>query len=161
MLGITRSTYVGSDTGTASQAFYTPLRGNDVPNPLALDHVAIAVASLEDTIAFWGRLAGVEPTPIELVAAQGVRVTFLGEIELLEPTSSDSAVGRFLQKRGPGLHHVAYRTPDLASELARLKAYGYQLIDEEPRAGARGHRVAFVHPRATGGVLVELVERSG
>jgi methylmalonyl-CoA epimerase len=131
-----------------------------VPNPLPLDHVAIAVSSLEEAISSWNRIAGLTPSPIELIPAQGVRVTFLGEIELIEPTSSDSPVARFLGKRGPGLHHVAYRTPDLTAELARLQADGFQLVDKEPRWGARGHRVAFVHPRGTGGVLVELVERA-
>ena len=129
-----------------------------MPNTLAIDHFAVAVTSLAEATPVWERLVGHAPSPIEDIPAQGVRVTFLGALELLEPTSSDSAVGRFLQKRGPGLHHVAYRTDDLRAELARLEAAGCPLIDQEPRLGARGHRVAFLHPRATGGVLVELVE---
>jgi methylmalonyl-CoA epimerase len=135
----------------------TPLGGR-VPNALAIDHYAVAVPALAEASRVWERLVGTHPSPVEVIPAQGVRVSFLGALELLEPTSPDSAVGRFLQKRGPGLHHVAYRTNDLRAELARLEAAGYPLLDAEPRLGARGHRVAFLHPRATGGVLVELVE---
>jgi methylmalonyl-CoA/ethylmalonyl-CoA epimerase len=90
-----------------------------------------------------------------------VRVAFVGSVELLEPLAPDTTVGRFLDRRGPGLHHIAYRTKDIEGDLARLSAAGLQLIDETPRTGASGHRVAFVHPSSTGGILVELVERSG
>jgi len=98
----------------------------------------------------------------EEIAEQKVRVAIfqVGEtnIELLEPLAPDTTVGRFLERRGPGLHHVAYRTDDIESELARLEAAGIRLIDREPRSGAHGHRVAFLHPSSTGGVLMELVE---
>ena len=83
----------------------------------------------------------------------------MGAVELLEPLDPESAVGRFLQRRGQALHHVAYRTDDLKRDLARLEADGVRLIDRTPRAGARGHPVAFLHPSGTGGVLVELIER--
>lgn len=123
-----------------------------------LDHVAVAVPSLESAAAVFGRLIGATPTPIEELPAQGVRVCFLGSLELLEPMGPDTTVGRFLQKRGPGLHHVAWRVPELEKALERFRNQGFELIDPVPRQGARGHRVAFLHPRSTGGVLVELVE---
>lgn len=128
---------------------------------LPLDHVAIAVSSIaEATTAFASLLGG--SSPREEVPAQGVAVSFFGHgsgrLELLEPTSAGSPVARFLERRGPGLHHIAFRVPDLAAELARLEAAGVQLIDRVPRPGAGGHRVAFIHPRSCAGVLVELVE---
>jgi methylmalonyl-CoA/ethylmalonyl-CoA epimerase len=98
---------------------------------------------------------------VEEIASQGVKVAFVGQVELLEPTDPDTPVGRFLAKRGPGLHHIAYHVADLPGELARLAADGMELIDREPRAGAGGHRVAFLHPRSTGGILIELVEDHG
>jgi methylmalonyl-CoA epimerase len=128
---------------------------------LPLDHVAIAVASIADVQPILESITGATGSPVETVAAQQVNVTFIGSgtgrIELLEPTAPDSTVGRFLDRRGPGLHHIAYRVPDLEAALARLAAEGYELIDETPRPGAGGHRVAFLHPRGTGGVLIELV----
>lgn len=129
---------------------------------LPLDHVAIAVESIATVQPVFEALTGAPASAVERVEAQGVDVVFLGEgaarIELLEPTSADTPVGRFLARRGPGLHHLAYRVPDLEAALARLAADGFELIDPEPRAGAHGHRVAFLHPRSTGGVLIELVE---
>ncbi|HSJ09677.1 MAG TPA: methylmalonyl-CoA epimerase [Longimicrobiales bacterium] len=128
---------------------------------LPLDHVAIAVDSLAAAQPIFESLIGAKGSAVERVAAQGVDVVFIGEgpgrLELLEPLSPDSAVGRFLARRGGGLHHIAYRVPDLEAALARLSEAGVELIDREPRAGAHGHRVAFLHPRSTGGVLVELV----
>lgn len=124
----------------------------------SLDHVAVAVPSLEQAVATLGRLVGATPTPIEELPAQGVRVCFLGALELLEPLGPDTTVGRFLQKRGAGLHHVAWRVPDLEKTLSRLQNEGFELIDAAPRPGARGHQVAFLQPRSTGGLLVELVE---
>ncbi len=96
---------------------------------------------------------------MEELPSQGVNVAFVGSLEFLEPRGPDTTVGRFLQRRGPGLHHIAYRVDDIGSELDRLKAEGFPLIDEEPRPGAGGHLVAFLHPSGTGGVLVELVQR--
>jgi methylmalonyl-CoA epimerase len=128
---------------------------------LPLDHVAIAVASLATAQPLYESLIGAAGSPVESVAAQGVNVVFIGtgpgRLELLEPSDADSAVGRFLSRRGPGLHHLAYRVPDLEAALARFAAAGIELIDTVPRAGAGGHRVAFLHPRSTGGVLIELV----
>lgn len=96
---------------------------------------------------------------METLPHQGVRVQFVGpRLELLEPLDTDSGVGRFLARNGPGLHHVAFASTDLEADLARLAAEGFELIDTEPRPGAFGHRVAFLHPRSTGRVLVELVQ---
>lgn len=96
---------------------------------------------------------------METLPHQGVRVQFVGpRLELLEPLDADSGVGRFLARNGPGLHHVAFASTDLEADLARLADEGFELIDTEPRPGAFGHRVAFLHPRSTGRVLVELVE---
>ena len=123
-----------------------------------LDHVAVAVASLEEAAGLFETLSGHPHTPPETLEAQGVRVTFCGPVELLEPLGPDTAVGRFLATRGPGLHHIAYRTHDILADLERLSSRGVELIDARPRRGARGHQVAFLHPRSTGGVLVELVQ---
>lgn len=130
-------------------------------NGLPLDHVAIAVSSLGDALPLYQSLTGSNGSPVEEIPSQRVRVAFVGAIELLEPTDPDSPVGRFLQRSGPGLHHIAYRTPDIRQELSRLRAAGFELVDEEPRPGARGHLVAFLHPRSTGRVLTELVQISG
>ncbi|MGE0161226.1 MAG: methylmalonyl-CoA epimerase [Gemmatimonadales bacterium] len=131
-------------------------------NPIAgrrpLDHVAVAVRSIEERRALFELITGESCTAPEFLEAQGVRVAFVGAVELLEPLGPETTVGRFIDRRGEGLHHVAYRTPDLQAELERLDAEGIRLIDRVPRTGARGHRVAFVHPSAAGGVLIELVE---
>lgn len=128
----------------------------------AIDHVGIAVANLEEALAAWGRLGLGEPV-IEEIPDQGVRVAMLpvgtGKIELLEPLRPDSPVGRFLERRGPGLHHMALRVDDLEAALAAAEARGLELIDRRPRTGAGGSRIAFLHPRATGGTLVELCQR--
>jgi len=127
---------------------------------LALDHVAIAVPSLE--AAGWCLDLGLRPDgPDETVAGQGVRVRLLragdAAIELLAPLADDTPVGRFLERRGPGLHHLAFRVADLEAEIARLRSLGARFIDAGPRPGRGGSRVAFLHPSWTGGVLVELV----
>ncbi|HEY8508657.1 MAG TPA: methylmalonyl-CoA epimerase [Steroidobacteraceae bacterium] len=127
-----------------------------------LDHVAIAVPSISAALPIFELLAGATGSPVEHVAAQRVRVAFVGtgagRIELIEPADAESTVRKFLDKRGSGLHHIAYRVPDIGAALARLKAAGIRLIDEAPRPGAGGHQVAFLHPSSTSGVLVELVE---
>jgi methylmalonyl-CoA epimerase len=123
-----------------------------------LDHVAVAVHSIEESRGLFELLTGEGCSPPETLEAQGVRVAFVGAVELLEPLTADSTVGRFLERRGPGLHHIAYRVDDLAAELERLEASGIRLVDAEPRTGAKGHRVAFLHPASTNGVLVELIQ---
>lgn len=131
-------------------------------NERTVDHVGIAVPSLDEALPIWEELAGAPGTGREAVGSQGVEVVFVGtgagRVELLAPTDPASPVARFLERRGPGLHHICYRVPHLPAALAELERDGYQLIDREPRAGAHGHRVAFLHPRTSGGVLVELVE---
>lgn len=129
---------------------------------LPLDHVAIAVPSIAEAAPIYQLLTGGEPSEVERVDSQGVDVAFIGagtgRIELIEPISPDSPVARFLDRRGPGLHHLAYRVRDLSSTLERLRAAGVRLIDEVPRPGAHGRSIAFLHPESTGGVLIELVE---
>lgn len=128
---------------------------------LPLDHVAIAVESIAAVLPIYEAMLGATGSRVERVASQNVDVVFVGEgpgrLELLQPTTPDSAVGRFLAKRGNGLHHIAYRVADVQAELDRLAAEGMELIDRVPRPGAGGHQVAFLHPRSTGGVLIELV----
>jgi methylmalonyl-CoA/ethylmalonyl-CoA epimerase len=127
-----------------------------------LDHVGIAVHSLDEAIPLWETLAGASSSARDVVDTQGVEVVFLGSgagrVELLAPTRPDSPVARFLERRGPGMHHLCYRVANLEIALAQFAAEGFTLIDEHPRPGAFGHRVAFLHPRSTGGALVELVE---
>ncbi len=125
---------------------------------LEFDHVAIAVPSIADATVVLQRITGGSSSPIQTVGSQGVRVAFMGPVEFLEPVGPESPVARFLDRRGPGLHHIAFRTPDIRSEIARLTEAGFQLIDTEPRQGAHG-LIAFLHPRSTGGVLIELVQR--
>jgi methylmalonyl-CoA/ethylmalonyl-CoA epimerase len=129
---------------------------------LPMDHVGIAVASITRAMPVFELLTGAAGSPTERLDAQGVSVAFIGEagtrLELIEPATPDSTVARFLARRGPGLHHVALRVPDLRAALDRLVAAGIETIDREPRPGAGGHSVAFLHPRSTGGVLIELVE---
>lgn len=129
-------------------------------NGLPVDHVAVATSNLEEAITLYERITGARSSPVEELPAQGVRVAFVGELELLEPLSPDSTVARFLEKQGPGLHHIAYRTSDIRAELERLASQGFELIDREPRQGAGGHLVAFLHPRGTGRVLIELVQHN-
>jgi methylmalonyl-CoA/ethylmalonyl-CoA epimerase len=129
-----------------------------------IDHIGIAVSNLTESLAFWQSALGIELHGIEEVAEQKVRTAFLPvddtEVELLEPTGPDSSVAKFIEKRGEGLHHVAIRVDNIDAALAELKAKGVQLIDEVPRKGAGGARIAFVHPKATHGVLLELCERT-
>ena len=128
----------------------------------AIDHVGIAVEDLEAAVEHYRRTFGIEPVHRERVESQGVEeVLFaVGEsyIQLLGALGPETPVGRFLEKRGPGVHHVGYRVDRVGDTLDRLRAEGVQLIDAEPRAGARGTTIAFVHPQSMGGVLVELVE---
>lgn len=128
----------------------------------SLDHVAIAVPSIATALPFYELLTGSPGSPAESIAGDDVRVAFVGDgegrIELVEPAAADSSVARFLERRGPGLHHIALRVTDLTARLDALAAAGVRLIDRTPRTGAHGRRVAFIHPGSAGGVLVELVE---
>jgi methylmalonyl-CoA/ethylmalonyl-CoA epimerase len=129
---------------------------------LPLDHIAVAVPSITDALPLYELIAGAKSSPIERVESQGVDVAMVGSgdtrIELLQPVSGNSTVQRFLDRHGPGLHHIAYRVADLDGTLERLAAAGIRLIDQKGRPGAGGHNVAFLHPRSTGGILIELVQ---
>ena len=129
-----------------------------------IDHLGIAVTSLAEAKQFYEKL-GLAVMPEETVEAEKVRVAMVpvGEsrIELLEPTAPDSTIAKFLEKRGPGLHHVALQVSDLAQTVERLRASGTRLINEEIKTGAGGHGYVFVHPSSAGGVLLELVEDAG
>lgn len=131
----------------------------------AVDHIGIATPSLEEGRALYAGLFGLRELLREELQDQGVAVLMLrcgdAAIELLAPLREDSAVGRFLAERGPGLHHVAYRVADLRATLDRCRRAGLELVDQEPRRGAGGHLVAFLHPRGTGRVLIELIEPHG
>lgn len=124
-------------------------------------HVGVAVTSVTEALAFYRDVLGLEPhAPETADGATIVSLPFGGpEVELLEPTSADSPIAKFLAKRGPGIHHICYEVEDLDAALARCRAAGYRLVDEVPRTGAHGRRIAFVHPKATGGILLELTSR--
>lgn len=127
-----------------------------------IDHIGVAVEDLDGTLALYCDSLGMELQHRETVEGQGVEAVLLGvgdsHVELLRPLGPDTAVGRFLDRNGPGLHHVAYGTEDIEASLESVRSAGLELIDERPRTGIRNSRVAFVHPKSTGGVLTELVE---
>lgn len=130
-----------------------------------IDHIGVAVEDLDAGLELYGNSFDMELAHRETVESQGVEAVLLdvgeGHVELLRPLGPDTAVGKFLARKGPGLHHVAYAVADIDGTLARLAAAGLELINSEPRVGIRGSRVAFLHPRSTGGVLTEIVEPSG
>ena len=129
---------------------------------MKINHLGIATKGIDEALKFWGDALGLENVHTEIVEDQKVKVAMLpiGEtrIELLEPTSEDSPITKFLEKRGGGIHHIAVEVDDIEASLAQLKTQGMRLIDETPRIGAEGCLVAFVHPAASGGVLLELVQ---
>jgi methylmalonyl-CoA/ethylmalonyl-CoA epimerase len=127
-----------------------------------IDHIGVAVEDLEGALPLYRDSLGMPLVHREVVEEQGVEAALLdvgeGHVELLAPLGPETPVGRFLAQRGPGLHHVAYQVTDVSATLHALRAAGLQLIDERPRVGIRDSRVAFVHPRSTGGVLTEIVQ---
>lgn len=127
-----------------------------------ISHIAIVVPDLDEAMNFWVNVLGLPLTHVEHVADQNVDVAFLpsgdSEIELLEPVSEKSGVARFMRKRGPGMHHICFEVDDIEEMLVRMKEAAIQLINEEPAIGTGGKKIAFVHPKGTGGVLVELYE---
>ena len=127
-----------------------------------IDHIGVAVEDLDEAVALYGERLGMELQHRETVESQGVEAILLGvgesHVELLLPLGPDTAVGRFLDRNGPGLHHVAYGIDDIERALDSVRSAGLRLIDEQPRTGIRSSRVAFLHPKSTGGVLTELVE---
>ncbi len=130
---------------------------------MKIDHIGIATRELKEATAVWRDALGLRVEFTEDIAEQGVRIAMLpiGEthIELLEPLTQESPVGKFLEKRGPGIHHIAIRVDDIEATLGQLKEKGARLIDEAPRIGAGGCLVAFIHPSSTNGVLLELVQQ--
>src|SRR5262249_26504511 len=132
------------------------------PKEIIIQHLGVAVESIEGALAFWRDALGLELKGVEVVEDQGVRIAMLpiGEsrIELLEATGEETPVGKFIAKRGAGIHHLCVEVADIVAKLSDLKAQGVRLIDEQPRAGAGGSLVAFIHPASTGGVLVELTQ---
>jgi methylmalonyl-CoA epimerase len=133
-----------------------------MPKIKRIDHIAIVVEHTAAALAFWREALGLELEGEEEVAEQQAKVAFLpvgdSEVELVEPTVGDSGVARYLQKRGPGMHHICFEVDDILGVLERLKEKGVRLIDETPRVGAGGNRIAFIHPESAFGVLVELYE---
>ena len=127
-----------------------------------INHIGVAVASLDEAIPFYRDSLGMAFQGCEEVVEQKVKVAFLqvgeSKIELLEPTSADSPVARFLEKNGPGIHHIAYEVADIDVAIARLEAAGLRMIDRSPRNGAHGARIAFLHPKSSQGVLTELCQ---
>jgi len=128
-----------------------------------IDHIGIAVKDLAAAIKFYEEMLGLKATGTEVVEEQKVRVAFLptgdSEVELLESTSPDGPIARFIEKNGEGIQHIAFRVDNLEEKLAELKGKGVRLIDEKPRYGAGGAKIAFLHPKATYGTLIELCER--
>ncbi|MDI3538641.1 MAG: methylmalonyl-CoA/ethylmalonyl-CoA epimerase [Bacillota bacterium] len=128
-----------------------------------VDHIGIAVANLKEALKFYEETLGIKCTGVEEVAEQKVRTAFLPvgdtEIELLESTDPAGTIARFIEKRGEGIHHIALRVDGIEAALEKMKAAGIRLLDEVPRPGAGGARIAFLHPKDTGGVLIELTER--
>jgi methylmalonyl-CoA/ethylmalonyl-CoA epimerase len=127
------------------------------PDP-SIAHIGVAVESIEGALSFYRDVLGLAPG--ELEEADGARIVSLGfgatAVELLEPRSPDSPIAKFLARRGPGIHHICYRVPDLERALEACRQAGYRLIDEIPRQGAGGLRIAFIHPKSTSGILIEL-----
>jgi methylmalonyl-CoA/ethylmalonyl-CoA epimerase len=132
---------------------------------MKINHLGIATRGIDEALKFWADALGLENVHTEVVEDQKVRVAMLpiGEsrIELLEPTSDDSPISKFLERRGGGIHHIALEVEDIEASLEKLRENGIRLIDEKARTGAGGCLVAFVHPSSTGGVLIELVQTSG
>lgn len=130
---------------------------------LKIDHIGIAVNDLEETLKFYTDVLGLECQGTEVVEEQKVRVAFLPvgdtEVELLESTDPDGPIARFIEKNGPGVQHIAFRVDDIASAITYMQEKGMKMIDEIPRYGAGGAKIAFVHPKGTGRVLVELTQR--
>jgi methylmalonyl-CoA/ethylmalonyl-CoA epimerase len=127
-----------------------------------LDHIGVAVTDIDEAINIYQKL-GFSAEAIEDVPAFGVKVAFLpmesGNVELVQPVNDDSAIAKYLEKKGQGIHHLCFEVEDIRAELARLAAAGVQLVDKEPRPGAHGTLVAFLHPKSTGGVLIELAQK--
>ena len=130
------------------------------PQGVRISHVGIALAALDDAMPFYREILGLEPVPVSDSDGARIEAFQAGEslVELLESSEPSSPIGKFVAKRGPGIHHICFAVPDLDAVLGRCRAAGLRLIDEVPRVGAEGKRIAFLHPSSTGGILVELSE---
>ena len=133
-----------------------------MPTIKRIDHLAVLVEDIQKAVAFWRDGLGMEVSHQQDVPTEQARIAFLpvgdSEIELVQPTTDDSGLRRYLEKRGPGMHHVCLQVDDIEAMLARLKARGIELINEAPRTSADGKKYAFIHPRSAGGVMVELYQ---
>ena len=127
-----------------------------------IEHIGIAVKDITASNEIYTKLLGVEPYKMEEVLSEGVRTSFFktgpNKIELLEATKGDSAIAKFIEKKGEGIHHIAFAVDDIKSEMQRIKAEGFKLLNEEPKQGADNKLIAFVHPKSTSGVLIELCQ---
>jgi methylmalonyl-CoA epimerase len=130
------------------------------PDYSSIAHIGVAVPDLASAVAFYRDILGAAPKPLETAdGAAIVSLPFGGvDIELLEPQAEEGPIAKFIAKRGPGIHHICFRVPDLDAALQRCRDHDYELVDERPRTGAHGRRIAFVHPRSTSGILLELTE---
>ncbi len=128
--------------------------------PPRIAHIGVAVTDLEEALAFYRDVLELEPSTSETADGAEIVSVQLGDVavELLTPLEPDSPIARFLAKRGPGIHHICYRVRDLDHALEQCRRHGYRLVDETPRAGAGGRRIAFLHPKSTAGILIELTE---
>lgn len=133
-----------------------------MPKVIKIDHIAVLVDDMQSSLSFWQDALGIELAGLDEVPAEQARVAFFptgaSEIELVQPTTNDSGLARYLEKRGPGMHHICLQVDDIAGMLARLKERGIQLINETPRQGAGGKQYAFIHPKSANGVMVELYQ---
>ena len=133
-----------------------------MPTIKRIDHIAVIVEDLETTLGFWRDALGIELTGVEEAAEEAARVAFLpvggSQVELVEPTVMDSSLKRFLERRGPGMHHICLEVDDLQGMLDQLRERGVQLVNETPRIGSEGRKYAFIHPKSAFGVMVELYE---
>ena len=126
-----------------------------------IDHIGAAVPSLDDAIPLFEQLLGARATAVHEVPALGLRLCFVGDFELLEPIDPETHLGRSVAARATHVHHIAYRVPDIEAAMRAISEDGFEFLDLEPRMGANGHRIAFLHPSSTAGILIELVERPG
>ena len=131
-----------------------------MPDRSRVAHIGVAVPNLAEALGFYRDILGLTPQPAETADGASIVSLSLGDVavELLEPLNPESPVARFLARRGPGIHHICFRVADLDAALERCRLLGYRLVDDAPRTGAHGHRIAFVHPKATAGILLELTE---
>lgn len=138
------------------------VKGDNMPKVLRIDHVAVVTAELDSSLSFWRDALGMEISHIDDIPAVSSQVAFLpsgdSEIEIVRPTTTDSGLAKYLEKRGPGMHHICLEVDDITGMLAHLKEHGIQLINESPLNGSNGKQYAFIHPKSTGGVLVELYQ---